>query len=49
MYEVDNLIFDPVILVITLGLLDDAFRVKHISVQDIFKLRVDPHRHSMQV
>jgi hypothetical protein len=49
MYEVDDLIFDPVIHAIIVGLLDGAFRAKYASIQDIFKLRADSHRRSMQL
>ena len=49
MYEVDDLIFDPVILVISLGLLDGAFDVDYTSVQQIFRLQVNPHRQVMRL
>ena len=49
MYEVDDLLFDPVMLVITLGLIDNAFDVEYTSVQQIFQLRVDPQRQSMEL
>lgn len=48
-YEVDDLIFDPVILIIVLGLLDNAFELEFTSVQQIFQLRVSKHRRSMRI
>lgn len=40
LYEVEDLIFDPVILMIVIGILDDAFELEFASVKDIFKLRL---------
>ena len=47
--EVDNLIFDPVLLMIVLALDDDAFESNIRSVRDIFRARVRPPRRSLQL
>ena len=47
--EVDDLIFDPVILMITLALLDDAFESNIRLVEDIFRTRVRPPRRSVHL
>jgi len=47
LYEVDDLIFDPVICMIALGILDNAFELEFQRAEDIFKLRVNKHRGSM--
>ncbi|KAI9685459.1 MAG: hypothetical protein M1822_004590 [Bathelium mastoideum] len=49
LYEVDDLIFDPVICMLTLGILDEAFEVDFASVDEIFQLRVLPPRRSMRL
>jgi hypothetical protein len=43
------LIFDATLLMITLGILDDAFELGFESAADIFKLRVNPARKSMRI
>jgi hypothetical protein len=50
LYEVDNLIFDPVILMITKGMLDDAFRLTFTSIGDVFKkIRAENGRKTVQL
>lgn len=50
LYEVEDLIFDPVILMIVIDILDDAFELEFASVKDIFKLRVGTrYRNSMRL
>ncbi|KAK4206428.1 hypothetical protein QBC37DRAFT_127834 [Rhypophila decipiens] len=48
MYEVDDLIFDGTILMVTLAILDQAFKAEISSVEDIYKIRVPPARHSLE-
>jgi Protein of unknown function (DUF3435) len=47
--EVDNLIFDPILLMIVFALEDDAFESNIKSVQDIFRTRVRSPRRSLQL
>ncbi|KAM7190504.1 putative FluG domain containing protein [Rhypophila sp. PSN 637] len=47
LYEVDNLIFDATILIVALAILNQAFKVKVSLVEDIYKIRVTPPRHSL--
>jgi Protein of unknown function (DUF3435) len=47
--KVDNLIFDPVLLMIILALNDDAFEFNIRSVRDIFRTRVRSPRQSLQL
>jgi hypothetical protein len=49
MYEVDDLIFDPTLLMITIGILDNAFQLEFESVADIFRLRVKAPRRSLRL
>src|SRR6266702_4674125 len=49
LYEVDHLIFDPVIYMIVLGILDNAFELEFTSVEQIFQLRVNLVRGSMRL
>ena len=49
LYEVDDFIFDPVVRMIALGILDDAFELGFELAEDIFKLRVDRHRQTMRL
>lgn len=49
LYKVEDLIFDPTILMISLGILDNAFQLEFQNAADIFKLRVNPARKSMRL
>jgi hypothetical protein len=49
LYEVDDLVFDATLLMITLGILDNAFELEFKSAADIFKLRVNSARKSMRI
>lgn len=46
--EVDALIFDAILLMIVLALLDDAFESNVISMEDILRVRVRPPRRSLE-
>jgi len=48
LYEVDDLIFDAVILMVAIAVLDEAFKEEVESVEDVYKIRVLPPRHSLQ-
>ncbi|KAM7192210.1 Protein of unknown function (DUF3435) domain containing protein [Rhypophila sp. PSN 637] len=48
LYEVDNLIFDATLLMVTLAILDQAFKAEISSVEDIYRIRVPPARHSLE-
>lgn len=45
--EVDDLIFDPIILMITMAILDNAFDADVKSVEDVLRTRVRAPRHSL--
>ena len=47
--EVDDLIFDPVIRMIALAVIDDAFEADITSIEHIFRLRVRAPRRSLQL
>jgi len=47
LYEVDDFIFDPVVCMIAIGILDNAFELGFTRAEDIFKLRVDRRRQTM--
>src|SRR5271155_6233738 len=47
--EVDDLIFDPVMLMIVLAILDDAFESDIESVEQIFGVRVRAPRRSVEL
>jgi len=49
LYEVDDLIFDPVLCMIVLGMLEGAFELEFTSIEQVFSLRVDPRRNSMRL
>jgi len=49
MYEVDDLIFDPTILMMTLGIIDNAFELEFESIADIYRLRVLEPRKSLRL
>jgi Protein of unknown function (DUF3435) len=46
--EVDALIFDPILFIITVVILDDAFESKVTSMKDILRIRVRPPRRSLE-
>lgn len=46
--EVDALIFDAILLMIVLALLDDAFESNVTSMEDILRIRVRPPRRSLE-
>ena len=46
--EVDDLIFDPILLMIVIAILDNAFDAKVTSVEDIYRTRVPAPRHSLE-
>jgi hypothetical protein len=46
--EVDDLIFDPIILMITIALLDNAFKANIRSIKDIYRIRVRAPRYSLE-
>ncbi|KAK4206005.1 hypothetical protein QBC37DRAFT_301669, partial [Rhypophila decipiens] len=48
LYEVDDLIFDATILMVALTILDQPFKAEVSSVEDIYKIRVTPPRHSLE-
>jgi Protein of unknown function (DUF3435) len=45
--EVDSLIFDPIILMITIAILDNAFESNVASMEDILRTRVLAPCHSL--
>ncbi|KAK0744697.1 hypothetical protein B0T21DRAFT_429401 [Apiosordaria backusii] len=49
LYEVDNLMFDATVLMIAIGFLDDAFKDKINSVQDLYSIRTTPNRGSLNL
>ncbi|KAK0739030.1 hypothetical protein B0T21DRAFT_361787 [Apiosordaria backusii] len=49
LYEVDNLMFDATVLMIAIGLLDDAFKNKFSSVQDLYSIRTSSNRGSLDL
>jgi hypothetical protein len=49
MSEVKQPIFDVIVLVLTMAILDDAFLADVHSVEDIFKTRVSPPRRSVRL
>jgi len=49
LYEVDDFIFDPVVCMIAIGILDNAFKLGFERAEDIFKLRVDRRRQTMRL
>ncbi|KAM7215024.1 putative FluG domain containing protein [Rhypophila decipiens] len=48
LYEVDDLIFDATVLMVALAILHQAFKAEVSSVEDIYKIRVMPPRHSLE-
>lgn len=46
--EVDALIFDPIILMITIAILDNAFKSKIKTVEEILRTRVKAPRRSLE-
>ncbi|KAF2194223.1 hypothetical protein K469DRAFT_193527 [Zopfia rhizophila CBS 207.26] len=46
--EVDDFIFDPILLMIVIAILDNAFDAKVTSVEDIYCTRVPAPRHSLE-
>lgn len=47
-YEVDDLLFDAVLHLLALALLDQAFEANVRTVQDFYRIRVPPPRHSLE-
>jgi len=47
MTEVDNLVFNAIILVIVITIVDNAFNYDFRGVEDLFWKRVWPPRHSL--
>ncbi|CEJ91512.1 Putative FluG domain-containing protein [[Torrubiella] hemipterigena] len=47
-YEVDDLLFDAVLHILALALLDRAFKSKIRTVHDFYKIKVPPPRHSLE-
>jgi len=47
MTEVDNLVFDTIILVIVIVIVDNVFEYDFKGVADLFQKRVWPPRHSL--
>ncbi|KID95572.1 hypothetical protein MAJ_08431, partial [Metarhizium majus ARSEF 297] len=47
-YEVDDLLFDALILMLALAILDEAFDAAIRSVEDFYRIRVRPPRRSME-
>ncbi|KAF2462351.1 hypothetical protein BDY21DRAFT_331166 [Lineolata rhizophorae] len=47
LYKVDDHILDPVICIISIGILEDAFKLEFELAEEIFKLRGDKHRNSI--
>ncbi|KAK5562715.1 hypothetical protein LTR43_011671, partial [Exophiala xenobiotica] len=46
--EVDTLVFDAILLMIIVAILDDAFESKVTSMEDILRIRVRPPRRSLE-
>ncbi|KAK4172623.1 hypothetical protein QBC36DRAFT_381632 [Triangularia setosa] len=49
LYEVENLIFDATVLMIAIGFLDDAFKNRFSSVQDLYSVRTTSNRGSLSL
>ncbi|OAA34045.1 hypothetical protein NOR_08702 [Metarhizium rileyi] len=47
-YEVDDLLFDAILHLLALALLDQAFEANVQTVQDVYKIRVLPARPSIE-
>ena len=46
--EVDNLIFNPILLMIIIAILNNAFKSKVKSVEDIYHTQVHTPRYSLE-
>jgi hypothetical protein len=49
LYEVDNLLFNTTLLIISLGILYNVFKLDFKSLADIFKLRINRARKLIRI